>query len=412
MQFRKYLFLSGFALSSAFTYAQTTYLPLGDKQEILLDRLEIKAQKDSVFNFSKTKPYSREAYVEEVRRMLDNTDSALDNVTNEDVYYMESLVKNNIAWLPENMRDDYYMSKKRIGNTFYQYPAGLFETHSKDFDLVINPMLNIGMMKEDNNGQKLFYNSRGISVRGRIAKRVGFNASITDNQERYPEYVQEWTNKWQAIPGQGYYKAFKAPGGVDYFDGRGYISFGVSKYIDVAFGYDKNFIGNGQRSLFLSDFSNNMLFLKLNTRIWKFNYQNLFMELTNNYDHFGPDKLLDRKYAAIHHLDINIGKSMNIGLFEGVIFGRKNHFDFGYMVPVIFYRSVERNNGSPDNALVGMDFKANIARTAQVYGQLILDEFKLSELTSNKRWWANKFGYQVGAKYIDAFKIKNLDLQL
>lgn len=409
MQIKKYL-SALIVLVPAVAMAQTTYLPRGDKQEIILDRLEIKAQKDSALNFSKTKPYSREVYVEEVRRLL-NGDSALYNLTKVDRYYSESLLKNNIEWLPEDIREN-YMSKKRIGNTFYQYPAGLFETHSKDFDLVINPMLNIGVMKENNNDQNLFYNSRGISVRGRIAEKIGFNASITDNQERDPSYVQEWIQKWGAVPGQGYYKDFKDAGGVDYFDGRGYITFGVTKYIDVAFGYDKNFIGNGERSLFLSDFSNNTLFLKLNTRIWKFNYQNLFMELNDKYQHNGPDNLLDKKYAAMHHLDINIGKSLNIGLFEGVIFGRKNHFDASYLVPVIFYRSVERNNGSPDNALVGIDAKANIARTAQVYGQLLLDEFKFSELTSDKRWWGNKFGYQLGAKYIDAFSIKNLDLQL
>ena len=53
-----------------------------------------------------------------------------------------------------------------------------------------------------------------------------------------------------------------------------------AKYLDFQFGYDKNFIGNGYRSLFLSDFGNSYLFLKINTRIWKFNYLNLFMELT------------------------------------------------------------------------------------------------------------------------------------
>lgn len=410
MQFKKYLPTLVIVLLPMLALSQTTTLPLGDKQEIILNRLEIKAQNDSALNFSKTKPYSRETYVETVRRLLSG-DSALYNLTKVDRYYMESLLRNNIEWLPEDIREN-YMSKKLVGNTFYQYPAGLFETHSKDFDLVVNPMLNIGYLSENGNDQNLFYNSRGISIRGRIAKKIGFSAAISDNQERSPSYVQEWTKKWGAVPGQGYYLDFKKPGGVDYFDGRGYLTFGVTKYIDVAFGYDKNFIGNGQRSLFLSDFSNNTLFLKLNTRIWKFNYQNLFMELHNEYVHNGGDNLIDKKYAAMHHLDVNITKWLNLGLFEGVIFGRKNHFDLGYLVPIIFYRSVERNSGSRDNSLVGFDFKANIAKTAQLYGQLMLDEFKLSELTSNKNWWANKYAYQLGAKYIDAFSIKDLDLQL
>ena len=179
----------------------------------------------------------------------------------------------------------------------------------------------------------------------------------------------------------------------------------------MAFGYDKNFIGNGQRSLLLSDFGNNALFLKLNTRIWKFNYQNIFMELQNADDRIG-DRLIGKKYAAMHHLDINITKWLNVGFFEGVVFGRQNKFDFGYLNPVIFYRSIEQQNGSFDNSIVGLDVKANLAKKFQVYGQLALDEFKLSEIKAGNGWWANKWGIQLGAKYINAFGISNLDLQI
>src|SRR4029078_4194699 len=168
-------------------------------------------------------------------------------------------------------------------------------------------------------------------------------------------------------------------------------------------GYDKNFIGNGYRSLFLSDHGNSNLFFKINTRIWRLNYQNLFMELMPQFKKGGVDTLLDRKYAAMHHLDMNVTKWLNIGLFEGVIFGRKNHFDFQYLNPVIFYRHIEGTIGSPDNAVAGLDFKANIAHTAQLYGQLMLDEFQLSELKRNRGYWANKFGVQLGLKYVDAF---------
>lgn len=408
MQFKKSIVRLAFILLPSFAFAQTTYLPQGDKQEIVLERLEIKAQRDSALNFSKTKPYSREAYVDIARNYLE-TDNV--NLTAVDKYYIESLLKNNIEWLPEGLREKYISRHKPFLNTFYKYPAGLYETHGKDFDFVINPVLNIGITKESGNDQRLFYNTRGLSFRGRIAKKIGFAGSFTDNQERGPAYVQNWVTKRQAVPGAGYYKDFKAAGGVDYFDARGYLTFGVTKYIDVAFGYDKNFIGNGQRSLFLSDFGNSNLFLKLNTRIWKFNYQNLFMELTNAYQR-GEDRLFGKKYAAMHHLDVNIAKWLNVGLFEGVIFGRNNHFDFSYLNPVIFLRFAERNNGSPDNGVAGLDFKANIAKTAQLYGQVLFDEFKLSEITSNKGWWANKYGFQLGAKYIDAFTVKNLDLQL
>lgn len=409
MQFKQSALRLVLILMPLWSFAQTTYLPRGDKQEVLLERLEIKAQRDSVLNFSKTKPYSREAFVPAVRAYLKG-DSVEANLTEVDKYYMKSLLKNNLEWIPEEEHDQ-YLSKKPILNTFYKYPAGLLETHSNDFDLVINPVLNFGLMKEMDNDQSLFYNTRGLSFRGRIAKKIGFAGSLTDNQERSPLYVQDWTRERQAVPGAGYYKEFKADEGVDYFDARGYLTFGVTKYVDVVFGYDKNFIGNGQRSLFLSDFGNSYLFLKLNTRIWRVNYQNIFMELHNAYQR-GADQLLGKKYAAMHHLDIDVTRWLNIGLFEGVIFGRSGQFELGYLVPLIFLRSVERNNGSADNSVAGIDFKANIAKTAQLYGQLMFDEFKLSELRAGDGWWANKFGYQLGAKYIDAFTIKNLDLQL
>jgi len=54
-------FLSFFLPILAFS--QTTYLPQGAKENILLERLEIKAGTDSILNFSKTKPFSRKQVV-------------------------------------------------------------------------------------------------------------------------------------------------------------------------------------------------------------------------------------------------------------------------------------------------------------------------------------------------------------
>ena len=405
----KFLFLMVLYALPVLAFSQSTYLPEGDKQNILLERFEIKAGTDSVLNFSKTKYFNRQKYViNGIRNYLQNASST--DLSKVDAWNLQRLYLNNTEWLSSEEREQ-YQSKKPILKNFYTSPANLYEVHVKDFDLIVNPVFQYTLSKENDNDQDLFLNTRGLTVRGKIANKIGFSAYLTDNQERDPSYVQQWINDRKAVPGAGFYKSFKAAGGVDYFDARGYFTFNVTKYIDVAFGYDKNFIGNGYRSLFLSDFGNSNLFLKLNTRIWKLNYQNLFMELHNADARVG-DKLIGKKYAVMHHLDVNITKWLNIGLFEGVIFGRPNKFDFSYLNPIIFYRSIEQQNGSEDNAVAGFDFKANFMKRFQVYGQLLLDEFKLSELKNNRGWWANKWGIQVGAKYIDAFNIKNLDVQI
>ena len=415
-----FVFLLPFSFTSV---SQTTYLPQGAEENILIERLDIKLQKDSIFVFSKTRPYSREYFIPAIEQryraalVLDSVRMSMDSaslntgvntrLTKVDIYNMRRALVNSLEWVSGDLGA--FKSKKPWGKTFYQTPGTLFEVHVKDFDLALNPVLQLVVGKEKDYDQTLFLNTRGVRVRGRIANKIGFDSYLTDNQERDPLYVQDWEKKFQSVPGEGYYKFFKTSG-YDYFDARGYFTFGVTKYIDVSFGYDKNFIGDGYRSLFLSDFSNNILFLKLNTRIWRINYQNLFMEL-NATEPRGPDRLLKKKYAAMHHLDINLTKSLNVGLFEGIIFGRPDHFEFGYLNPIIFYRSIEQQNGSFDNAVVGVDIKANVKHALQFYGQLLFDEFVLAEVKKNRGSWVNKWGIQAGAKYIDALGIKNLDLQ-
>lgn len=385
-------------------FSQTTYLPEGARENILLERLEIKLRTDSILNFSKNKPFSRRQYISHLGRL----DSPA-MLSKTDAFNYRAAMLSNLEWATGDRND--YLSKKPVGKSFYQTPANLYEVKTEYFFLAVNPVFQYTVSKESDNDQHLFLNSRGITLRGRIADKIGFSAYITDNQERDPSYVQEFVQERQAVPGAGFYKEFKGTGGVDYFDARGHVTFGVAKFIDVAFGYDKHFIGNGHRSLFLSNFSNSALFLKLNTRIWKFNYQNIFMELQAA-ERVGADILIPKKYAAMHHLDFAVTRWLNAGLFEGVVFGRKDHFEFGYLNPVIFYRSVEQQNGSFDNAVAGFDLKANVAKKFQFYSQFLLDEFNLTELRKNDGWWANKYGIQLGGKYIDAFGISNLDLQL
>ncbi len=385
-------------------FSQSTYLMQGTKEYHFIDRLEIKQQKNTDLNFSSLKPYNRKAIVEQAQ-LIDSARTA--RFTKVDEYNLQSLFMNNSEWVSRPA--DYFKSKRPVLKTFYKTKPNLFEVNTKDFFLVVNPVLQLQYGKESDNDATQYLNSRGVTIRGRIANKIGFSSTIIENQERGPAYFQDRVNSVKAVPGVGFYKPFKTTG-FDYFDARGYITFNATKYIDIQFGYDKNFIGNGYRSLLLSDWGNSYLFAKLNTKIWKINYQNIFMELVPQFKK-RSDSLLSRKYAAVHHLSMNVTKWLNVGLFEGIIFGRRDHYDFQYLNPIIFYRHIEGTIGSPDNALAGFDFKANIARRFQLYGQFLLDEFILSKVKNNPSNWVNKWAIQAGVKYIDAFGLKNLDLQ-
>ncbi|MFN8244317.1 MAG: capsule assembly Wzi family protein [Ferruginibacter sp.] len=422
MQIIKSLLKAAFFVCPFFASAQSTFITQGAKDNHFVDRLEIKQQRNTHLNFSTLKPFNRRYIVQQAEFIdsarlgyADSTghdkypewfDQALTDI---DEYNLHSFLMNNTEWVTVPKED--FKSRRSIFKTFYLTKPNFLEVKTRDFFLALNPVLQLTAGAESGaKSESVYLNSRGVTLRGMIARRVGFASTIIENQERGPLFYQQQVSKYGAVPGVGFYKPFKTSG-YDYFDARGYITFNAAKYIDIQFGYDKNFIGAGYRSLFLSDWGNSYLFLKLNTKIWKINYQNLYMELMPQFRKAG-DTLLDRKYAAMHHLSMNITKWLNVGLFEGVIFGRKNRFDFQYLNPIIFYRHIEGTVGSPDNALAGFDFKANIAHKFQLYGQFLLDEFILSKVKNDPTNWVNKWGIQVGAKYVDAFGIDNLDIQV
>ncbi len=403
-----------------FCTAQSSFLPQQSKHIHFIDRLELKTGLVSDLNFTVAKPYDRRYAVEwlgtkvdsmlNVKPLFYNTDTAL-KLSKTDQYNLRSLYLNNQEWFRGDR--SIFNSKKPLLKSLYKTPASFIEKYGDDFFVALNPLISYRQSFEtgNNNGERIFINRRGLQVRGGIANKVGFSAMVMDVQERGPGFVQNWVDSITGVPGANFYKIFKKTG-VDYIDARGSFTFRAAKYINFQLGYDRNFIGNGYRSLLLSDFGANQLFVKINTRIWKFNYQNLFMELHTRSKSNSSNDLVPKKYATMHHLSMNILPWFNVGVFESVVFGRANRFEFGYMNPVIFFRAVEGNLGSRDNAMVGADFKANLLKTVQVYGQLLVDEFNFSELRKDPSWWGNKTGTQIGIKYIDVAKINNLDLQL
>lgn len=397
------------AFSPVFVQAQTTYLPLGHDDYAIFDRLETMSGQLSTDIFTTVKPLPRAGIVHFLQEQRENAVS--NRLSGVDLFNIDHAISINGEW-DTTAGGGALLSKRPWFGTFYKTQADFFRVQEKDFFLSVNPVLGAQLTYEqDNNNNPLFYNSRGLEARGLIADRVGFYTYVTDNQERVPGFVDNWIRSHQAVPGADYYQMPKK-GKYDYLLARGYVDFALIKnHINVTFGYDNHFIGDGMRSLFLSDFaSSGATFLRLNTKVWKLNYQNLYLELTPQYTR-GGDRRLPHKYATIHHLSVNATRWLNIGLFEGVVFDRADRYEFSYMVPVIFYRQIERALGSPDNALVGVNFKAIAARRLQFYGQLLLDEFKFSELSGGKGWWANKFGIQLGGKYFNAFGVNNLDLQ-
>ena len=393
-----------------FLVAQSTNATLNEDYYHWLTRYEIKAGRIAPEWFTAVKPVKRDvlvAFVDSLKKK--------DNVftSRADQFNYDYFQNDNWEWNRATSSD----SKKPILKKLYQKKSDFVFVDLPEFDLHVSPVLYVGFGTDSRTNQLASINTRGVEIRGMIDRKIGFYTFLTDNQMILPSYVGDVTS---GVPHEGFFKPFKATG-VDFFQARAYIDFNITKHIYFQFGHDRTFIGNGYRSLIFSDYSPPNLFLRANAKIWKINYLFQLNRLTANdpvarLGSFPGQRFPDR-FMAFHHASINIGKKFNLGFFESVVFTPRdsvngNTFDLSYLNPVIFYRAIEQQNGSSDNALLGLDFKWNAIKGISFYGQAVLDEFVLSEITSDRGWWANKYALQAGVKYIDVAGISNLDLQL
>ncbi|MGI8634840.1 MAG: hypothetical protein ACR2KZ_05500, partial [Segetibacter sp.] len=150
-------------------------MPLGTKEDDLLNRLEIKSG-DSVLNFSTVKPYNRRLATREVEYIDSLEEAGVIKLTKTDKYDIQRFLMSNSEWATPRPE---FVSKKPILKSFYKNPANLFELNTKDFFLVGNPVIQYQQMYERGNKQNLFYNSRGISIRGMISHKIAFDLYVT-----------------------------------------------------------------------------------------------------------------------------------------------------------------------------------------------------------------------------------------
>ncbi|MES2628100.1 MAG: hypothetical protein V4616_03940 [Bacteroidota bacterium] len=195
----------------------------------------------------------------------------------------------------------------------------------------------------------------------------------------------------------------------------GVITYTPNYHFSFSAGYDKNFIGEGYYSLFLSDNASNNAFFKASTSFWKVKYSVMYSALENIHSYQAPNQLQTNKYSTTHVISLKPTKWLEVVLFESIVWQNKDSlntrgFDLNYFNPVIFYRPVEYSLGSADNAMLGGGFNFRPAKNFMVYSQVMLDEFLLKEMLAGNGWWANKWGVQGGFKWYNVFDIQGWNL--
>ena len=298
----------------------------------------------------------------------------------------------------------------------------LFTFQGEDYWFTVDFALDMQVGKDlDSELDVTYNNTRAAIFQGGLGKDLNFYAVVYENQGRFADYYNRYAESLRpgsegaaVIPGRGIAKSFMGQA-YDYPVAEAYLSYSPGKFFNIQFGHGKNFIGDGYRSLLLSDNAAPYPFLKLSTDFWKIKYTNIWMSLRDIRPEVTGEGSYRTKYMANHYLSYNITKRLNLGFFESVMWENDNDrgFDLNYLNPIIFYRAIEfSTGGQAGNAIIGLTGKYKWSDEVLLYGQWLIDEFSSSDVFGGKGSWKNKHGFQLGAKYFDAFHISNLQLQL
>ncbi len=300
-----------------------------------------------------------------------------------------------------------------------------------NFYLTIDPLFNLEAGKDfaDLSGEKLYKNTRGFLVRGDIGKKFSFESSFYENQATYAKYIDEYiagtntlfsqtsNNEYYVIPGQGRSKLFRK-NGYDYAMTSGYISYSPNKYFNFQAGHGKHFVGDGYRSLLLSDNAFNYPYARITTTYKNIQYTNLytsFMNLTDGGAKTPPntEHLFQKKIGSFQLLSFNFAKRIQLGLFQGMIWeasdsANREHVNFNTFDPVIGVNTLNYGMHNKKNLLLGTTLKIKLTNSISLYGQYMLDDTYSKDLGDVRK----KYGYQAGLKYFDLFTVKDLHLQV
>ncbi len=288
----------------------------------------------------------------------------------------------------------------------------LFDVKNKEFTFFGDYLPDLLLGGDVANHKSTFLNTRGYQFGGTIGSKFYFYTSGYENQGSFPNYLNSYIDKIDFVPGQAFNFAVNH-NTKDWTYVTALLSYTPIKQLNITLGQDKTFIGDGYRSLLLSDFAANYPLLRLTANLGKVQYMMMWAYMEDQqavqFDPFGNNR---RKWAAFHYLDWNITKRLSFGFFNAIMVSEANDhgtfhgFDPNYANPLIFTNAINNMPSQPDNVLVGFTGKYKIFDKTALYGQLLIDEFNASTFFSGNTS-DNTNGVQLGIRGGDLFNVKN-----
>ncbi len=290
------------------------------------------------------------------------------------------------------------------------------EVKHPDFTFYFDYLTDFGLGREFIDSRTTNINTRAYQIGGTIGSKFFFYTAGYENQGKFANYEANYIKATGVVPGQAPDRAINGQTTVtnssDWSYSTALIGFAPAKAFSIVGGIDKTFIGDGYRSVLLSDYAASYPLLRATVSLGK-NVQYMAMwaylddQAAPRFDInlSGPDNR--RKWAVFHYIDWSITNRASLGFFNALIaaetddMGNRHGFDANYINPILFSSAIGPSDGIKDHTLFGLNAKYKILDKTTVYGQILVDQDANGSSSRN--------AFQAGLRGSDLFSVSKLN---
>lgn len=313
---------------------------------------------------------------------------------------------------------------------YYKFTNVLFkkylvEVKGKDFYIKISPAIDFSMGRDltDTISRKLFQNTKGLHAEGTLFKNFSFATSFYENQGRFANYETAYYSSLgelypnattyapqnAVVPGGGRTKPFKGDG-FDYAYAIGYFVYAPFKFLSITAGNNSQFVGDGHRSLLLSDNSYSAPYFRIDWKISpKFNFTYLRarnMNLMRRPASGSVESYYEAKGYSVNYFTYKPINKISLSVFESGMWNRgdslnsKNSHPL-YYNPVPFLSGLALKGKNKVVSLLGLNLSYQVGKLHRLYGQVAMNDYDVK-----------KMGFQLGYRGYNYFGLKDFMLQV
>ena len=273
-----------------------------------------------------------------------------------------------------------------------------------DFNFIFDPLISFRVDADQD--KTIFRRATGIQFRGDFKRRVAFSFRFVDRVERGNA---PYLSRSALLEDRYGYVGPLQGGNETYYDlTEATLSTSFSS-VDLSFGKDRVSWGPFRdEGLLLSGSAPSFTHLRLDVGLFdRLRYFYLIGAL-NAWDAPGDTLYtteqgwtrLERpqKWLAAHRVEYMPLEWLVLAVNESIIWGDRG-LDPAYLNPINFYYSAEHDGGDHDNILISGDFLIKIRNRGFIYGELLVDDIKLSTLGKGNP--GNRIGFAIGGKFLN-----------